>query len=256
MTNEANITSTMFGYAGRYFWGNVGAMDCLQWASHEGADATDRDISLFFAGRQRFLQASRHDSTAISIASGDLRNVIKTVNGLPKDFQRTCKVFVNDFTDYISVRNLLFLCMLCDADGPSPEETAEGVLHLWYSSSITKSQSEFLSQWIDRLVPGLKVPNKDRISGSIDLHGPSTLRFDWPRSAAQLMVDLARASYSLASARESMRKVQAAPTRKDYRERRIASLRPRHRASVQHWLRTGVLLPFGESTERFECPNR
>jgi hypothetical protein len=63
----------------QYLWGNIPALDLLKVAENEGDEAIlQNDVSLLFA------------------ASGDLRNIIKTVVGLPEDYAGNCKVIIND----------------------------------------------------------------------------------------------------------------------------------------------------------------
>jgi hypothetical protein len=63
----------------QYLWGNIPALDLLKVAENEGDEAIlQNDVSLLFA------------------ASGDLRNIIKTVVGLPEDYAGNCKAVIND----------------------------------------------------------------------------------------------------------------------------------------------------------------
>ena len=48
----------------------------------------------------------------IRSASGDLRNVIHTVNGLPEDYKGTLSMVINDFNPQIVCRNYLVLMIL------------------------------------------------------------------------------------------------------------------------------------------------
>ncbi|KAG8898306.1 hypothetical protein FRC01_010954 [Tulasnella sp. 417] len=100
---------------------------------NEGSTAKDQDLSLCFA------------------ASGDLRNIIKTVNGLPQDYRGQLKLVINDFHSQVAIRNVVLLCMLLDQSGPSEELTAEVVLHALYSAKLTTSQASFVQSWIDRI---------------------------------------------------------------------------------------------------------
>jgi len=49
--------------------------------------------------------------------------------------------------------------------------------------------------------------------------------------------------------------VRLAPSRVDYRDRFLVALEPSHRLSFYHYRRTGLVLPFGASSSRFDIRN-
>jgi hypothetical protein len=62
-----------------FLWGNMLALDILNIKDNEGeAETINRDIALLFA------------------ASGDLRNVVKSISGLPETYKGECSVVMND----------------------------------------------------------------------------------------------------------------------------------------------------------------
>jgi hypothetical protein len=76
----------------QYFWGNVSALEILPGALKEGEESISRkDIVLLFA------------------ALGDLRNVVKTVIGMPEAYSGTCSIVINDFNSAITARNAILL---------------------------------------------------------------------------------------------------------------------------------------------------
>ncbi|KAK0445948.1 hypothetical protein EV421DRAFT_1734578 [Armillaria borealis] len=64
--------------------------------------------------------------------SGDLRNVVRTINQLPEDYTGTTEIVLNDFNPIVVCRNLMILSILGTIG--DVEEAAEHALHLWYSA--------------------------------------------------------------------------------------------------------------------------
>jgi hypothetical protein len=103
----------------QYFWGNVPALDLLKAKDYEGEEATmKQDFALLFA------------------ASGDLRNVIKTIVGLPEDYEGNCFVVVNDLNSAIVARNAILLLTALHFE---PEVAAPIMLHLWHSAMLPQA---------------------------------------------------------------------------------------------------------------------
>ena len=115
---------------GEWLWGNQPAMDILNWSNCEGSSQTDYpQLSICFP------------------ASGDLRNTIKTINSLPKDFDGVVNVYVNDNSSKIPFRNFLFLYLLI-TEG---ESSIDMVIQLWYSIAITHDQNKKLTELINAI---------------------------------------------------------------------------------------------------------
>ncbi|KAK0202289.1 hypothetical protein DFS33DRAFT_1434619 [Desarmillaria ectypa] len=104
---------SIFGI-GFNLWGNIAAIDIINASNNEGvADIRNRDLSMAF------------------LASGDFRNVIRTINELPEDYAGTIKIVLNDFNPIVVCRNFIILSILGIVE--DVEEAAEHALHLWYS---------------------------------------------------------------------------------------------------------------------------
>ncbi|KAF2641386.1 hypothetical protein P280DRAFT_517590 [Massarina eburnea CBS 473.64] len=106
---------TPFGVP-QYLWGNVPAIDILNLKDNEKDQGVD--FKLLFA------------------ASGDLRNVIKTIVGLPKDYKGKCTLVINDANFHVASRNILLLLIALSFE---PEVAAPIMIHLWYSALLPKS---------------------------------------------------------------------------------------------------------------------
>ncbi|KAG8880202.1 hypothetical protein FRB98_005286 [Tulasnella sp. 332] len=223
---------------GHYLWGNIFAYDLLNIAANEGSASKNQDFSLCFA------------------ASGDIRNVVKSINNLPSDYKGTCTIVINDMDRYVAIRNLLFLCMLCNTAGPGPEETAEAMVHLFYSAALTEHQSVYLASWMRRLFDRTLPDEAPCVIDAPSLTGTSDVCFFYPRDTMELGKDILESSYSWLQAKKDMTAVRFAEFRIDYQDRRIANLRPRHRVAHIQWKTSGIVLPIGESTHNFNRPNR
>ncbi|KAG8909212.1 hypothetical protein FRC01_007073, partial [Tulasnella sp. 417] len=226
-----------FGKAGNYLWGNMPAADVLNITTNEGSAAKDQDFSLCFA------------------ASGDLRNVIKTVNGLPQDYQGQLTLVINDSNPHVAVRNLLLLRMLLDPEALSEEFTAEVVLHTLYSARLTPSQASFVQAWMNP-IHAMDDGSSDLFDGQLEFGSQCCLGWLYPRKVASLLKLISNASYKTSQAEENRLNVMLSPQRIDYRERYLWTLRPRHRVGFTYWRKTGLLLPIGQPTDAFNTVNR
>jgi hypothetical protein len=89
----------------------------------------------------------------VSVASGDLRNVVRTVNELPSDYSGELTVVLNDREPMIVLRNMLLLMIL----GIMTEEigipqAADLALHFWGSTYIRAEDQIVHGKMIMRLV--------------------------------------------------------------------------------------------------------
>ena len=71
------------------------------------------------------------------LASGDLRNVIHTVNNLPLNYSGKLTILLDDVQPSVAIRNLVLLLLLGDTSDPA--QAAELAVHLWYSAFVTPS---------------------------------------------------------------------------------------------------------------------
>ncbi|GAB1193899.1 hypothetical protein APSETT444_003135 [Aspergillus pseudonomiae] len=90
-SDEEHAPVAMHG-GSKYLWGNVPALDLLQLKNNEG-EAYSQDLSLLLA------------------ASGDLRNLVKTVVSLPNSYRGRVHVDINDRDETVVARNLIFLLL-------------------------------------------------------------------------------------------------------------------------------------------------
>ncbi|KIK70079.1 hypothetical protein GYMLUDRAFT_994125, partial [Collybiopsis luxurians FD-317 M1] len=217
-------------HAPEYLWGNTPAADCLQLEHNEGvAQSIDKDLNLCFA------------------ASGDIRNMIKTVNGLPEDYRGRCKIILNDRSPLVSTRNILILYALL-RDGPTIECAAETAVHLMYSSALCPRNSSELRHCVQNLYGDLMyLPDSPAFRSIIAIRGRGTLSMQqYICALVAQTLPMLRATHSVQETRKAMHSVMLCPERVDYRDRYLFGLEPRDRLSFLRFRESGILLPYGE----------
>ncbi|KAK7445724.1 hypothetical protein VKT23_014719 [Stygiomarasmius scandens] len=210
------------------------AFDVLNLNNNEGLrESVSRDFSLAF------------------IASGDLRNVIRTVNELPEDYQGTINMLINDFNPVVVSRNFLILMilgLLSDID-----EATELALHLWYSVFLPESWNTHVLTILEAV--RFELDRSHRFSFGPNSNLNITFSNDTKGGiVAALMMDVS-GTLTPETAKTALYQVMLAPERVDYRDRYYFQLKPSHRLAVQRWRETGLLHPFGASNAHLNQPN-
>ncbi|KAJ7663898.1 hypothetical protein DFH06DRAFT_1393758, partial [Mycena polygramma] len=223
---------TFFGTFGNYLWGNVPAINCLQLGRNEGHRAASMDLKFCFA------------------ASGDIRNLIMTVNDLPDNYKGKCDVLCNDLNSIVVNRNLVILFVLLNA-GADVAEAAELAVHLMYSAALTPAMADYVRQCTETIYA-----THGAQSGAWDTRGVGKIRSLQWKSDIQLALKMFRSTYELPDALKSMRSVMWSPERVDYRDRYLFTLEPGHRIAFSRFRATGVLVPFTVDVRHFTQPNR
>lgn len=70
-------------------------------------------------------------------ASGDLRNLVRTINSIPRDYSGTITVVLNDRDPFVTLRNILIMRILGTVTDKS--RAVDMALHLWYSAFLPNS---------------------------------------------------------------------------------------------------------------------
>ncbi|KAI5892475.1 uncharacterized protein SCHCODRAFT_02292327 [Schizophyllum commune H4-8] len=233
----AGPSHSLFGSTGQYLWGNVPAIDCMGAVMQEGAAVSCRDLNICFA------------------ASGDIRNLVSTVNGLPDDYSGTCRILINDSSPCVTTRNLLILYALLRAGRPI-EDAAESALHLWYSAILRPSDAAEMYLCAQRIYGDIQLQADNfEIQSVYDLRGDGKLYAKQPLDdmvSIRMLISTHGAEEALASMHDTM----LHPSRIDYRDRFLASLQPSHRTAWARNKRIGVLASFADDTSDFTEPNR
>lgn len=204
-----------------------------------------------------------------SEASGDLRNIVKTISQLPETFAERLGVTLNDREFHVVARNAILLLFSltaleeATAKNPSNRNGAVSLIHLWYSASLT---SDIISVIVSRVKP-LFVDVCDKISAKAPgaivektwffSHGRSLSlalkKEDWFRLEALCDVP---SDLTWQKAQDIRTAVTLAPDRRDFRDRwYFKDVTPSVRVSKQKFREDGLLLPFGHSRFGFDIPN-
>ncbi|KAJ3893192.1 hypothetical protein GG344DRAFT_75265 [Lentinula edodes] len=251
-----NTPQSHFGthWAPEYLWGNTPAANCLQLDHNEGVlESVEKDFNLCFA------------------ASGDIRNLVMTVNGLPDNYRGHCKILLNDRSDIVTTRNILILYTLLRHGHPL-ELAAETAVHFMYSAALRSSDSSELFHCIKTVYGDvLSVYQSPMFRSFITRMSPNDMRkksfvirgagsLSIAQSAVKLFGEplaMLRATHTLKDSRKAMHDVMLSPQRVDYRDRYLSGLQPSHRLSFLRFRESGVLLPFADVVlETFQHPNR
>lgn len=127
---------------------------------------------------------------------------------------------------------------------------ADIALHFWYSAFIPGEHhfqtSVVLGSFLQRVREN-KFP--------IPLGRRSTLSTIFPGDVAKYFLHFISSSFSIGDIQNEYDRVRTAPSRRDYRDRMYASLKPSHRVAFQQFRRFGIVLPFGALNAHFNCPN-
>ncbi|KAJ7609039.1 hypothetical protein FB45DRAFT_945186 [Roridomyces roridus] len=219
------------------FWGDLPAMDCLQLPTNEGSDYLRPigDLKLCFA------------------ASGDIRNLIRTINSLPADYSGYCDVLLNETNPVLVNRNLVLLFILLSS-GPSLEEAAEIATHLMYSAALPGGGAEYVKRCVTFIYRDCDADLS--FQRCLDTRGEGKVYSVQPSTGTKRLLEMTHSTYPLSSALKSMKDTTMAPDQLDSNEKYFSSLKPAHRMSFQRYRETGILAPFSMTTVNFTQPNR
>ncbi|KAM5479540.1 hypothetical protein McanCB56680_005468 [Microsporum canis] len=226
--------------APKFLWGNVPAFDVLRLGSNEG-DEYREDLRILFA------------------ASGDLRNVIKTIAQLPSSYGRSLEITINDRDFDIVARNVTLLLIALVVE--DVDEAVDHIIHLWYSALVREADVDLLHQRISPLIESICGKIKDKapksLLGKTWTFGKCSLRIVLEKSSWDRLLAFIAAPIALTAerAREIRAAITLAESRKDYRDRYMYCLSPAHRIAFNKFREDGLLLPFGSTRQEFRVPN-
>ncbi|KAK0209659.1 hypothetical protein IW262DRAFT_1416458 [Armillaria fumosa] len=213
-------------------WGDIQAIDIINAKHNEGMEnIRNRDLSTAF------------------IASGDLRNAVRTVNELPEDYSGSIKIVLNDHNPMVVCRNLMILSILGIIS--DIEEGAEHALHLWYSVFQPMS-------YLTRILPHICESDAlTKLNGTPAHLTPSTtLCTTLSSDTVKFFLYQLRSPLDPAFASTSLNSIMNAPERVDFRERYYEAISPSHRVAFERWRYFGLVLPFGATNAHMAIPNK
>ncbi|KAF5723855.1 hypothetical protein FMUND_1463 [Fusarium mundagurra] len=224
----------------KYLLGNVPALDVLRLDANEG-ESYEGHLRLLFA------------------ASGDLRNVIKTIAQIPPTYDQPIDIVINDRDIDIAARNVILLLIALTVD--DQDEAVDCMIHVWYSAFIRKSHVDILKQRIRPFIQSAcdKIKNKS---------GMTVFRRTWTFRKRTLRLILEKTAWdkllcftdvpgdlTIDKAREIRQAVTVARSRIDYRDRTFLFQSPPHRVAKQRYYQDGLLLRFGAQRSEYCEPN-
>lgn len=230
----------MFGKK-KYLWGNMPALDILQLQNNESETyAVFHNFNILFA------------------ASGDLRNAIKTVVGLPKGYRGECVAVLNDVDFVIVARNIIMLLIAIYFES---EVAVPMIIHLWYSALLPSCMMEAIQSNILPMIDDVCQKIKNKPNGALQA---KTFEIDGRKLCITLKKDdwiclaqFCQIPHGLTAelAQRMRRRITLAPERVDYRDRAMLNMPAGVRQGEMYFRHTGVLLPYGCSTRDFDTPN-
>lgn len=244
----------------KYLWGNVPAFDVLQLGSNEGNDYGEQ-LRILFAGVYLFTFpfGSQTDESCHTIASGDFRNVVKTIALLPKSYNQPVGITMNDLDLDIVARNVIMLLIALTVD--NIDEAADCIIHIWYSALIRKSDLDILQQRVRPLIEDVCEKIKSKLPSAILAKtwtfGQRSMRLVLKRSSWDNMLFYMSIPEGLTVQRANQIRIAVtlAESRKDYRDRHLLLQSRSHRIAKNRYWADGLLLPFGSPRYEFKEPN-
>lgn len=186
---------------------------------------------------------------------GSLMHLVKTVNGLPREFRGQCDILVNHVDAVMINRHLITLYVLLHS-GRDVEESAELATHLMYSAFLTPPCAEYLNKCIEDIYGVGPREGDMSFYSSLETRGLGKLHTMQTTMGIKRPVEMATSTYGLTKARRSFHEALLHLSRIDDRERFLLKLRPTHRLALTRFWETGVLAPFFLNTSSFNQPNR
>ncbi|KAF2026715.1 hypothetical protein EK21DRAFT_103059 [Setomelanomma holmii] len=187
----------------KFLWGNMPALEILQIQKNEGVKDDQRNYNLLFA------------------ATGDLRNLITTVIGIPDEHKGLCIAVLNDKEFVIVVRNAIMLLVALYFDA---ETAVPMMIHLWYSALLPIAMVSALRLDILPMIEDVCDKTKDKPEDSLQ---PKTFAInnrslrlvlkkqEWVELSKYVQVP---ADVTAKAADSMRRRVMLAPERVDYRD--------------------------------------
>lgn len=192
----------------------------------------------------------------MSAASGDLRNVIKTINDLPQTYTSSISVTINDRDERIVLRNLTMLLLLLHDDEKCAADT---IIHLWYSARLKSAHMDLVRKYVQAFIDDVVCKSKEGEAGkryrkTIEL-GQGTIRLEFKKEDWHLLSDILSREHNSQETESHRRRITL--TGKDNIDCRLFTIRDQshRRLSKLQYRERGLPLPFGEADTAFTSVN-
>jgi hypothetical protein len=224
----------------RQFFGNIPAIDICRLADNEGSQC-DEELNLLFA------------------ASGDLRNVAKTIGSLPAEYKQPFNVVINDLDHYVVARNLIMLLVLLTSE--DEQKAVDSVIHWLYSAFLRQEHLDLITSHAQPIIQPMVEKSKDKDENVLRVKqwniGTCILRVSlkpdqWSKILRYLEVPEGLEFDRATVVRHS---VTHKPERLDFVQRRILPMTGPARVCSEQFREEGILLPFRHFVGDFTVPN-
>ncbi|CCL98321.1 uncharacterized protein FIBRA_00315 [Fibroporia radiculosa] len=213
-------------------WGNMPAIDVLNIRHNE--QKVSEDMAIAF------------------IASGDLRDVVRTINEMPHDYPGELTVVLNDVNPMVVARNLALLLVLGMAE--NKRQAADIAVHLWYSAFLPHMYQLQLQLIIRDILESVDADG----SLKCDLSPKSRIEGRPGRGTVGVLISclLSQPLYQVGDAQNELARARLLHARGDRLHREYWPLDPSHRLAFHEFRVYGLLLPFGAANAHLNTPNR
>jgi hypothetical protein len=216
-------------------------------------------IDILEVKKNEYLDAKCRNFNIMCAASGDLRNVVKTIGGLPDGYAGKCSILMNDNDFDIVARNviLLMIALYFDTDDAVP-----AMIHLWYSARLPAAMMKGIQEMLLPLIDDVcsKIVNKPDnvpLGKTFKIEAGQSIRIvltksDWFRFKGYFSLPT---NHTPEKAEELRIKAVYDPTRHDYHHKGLYTYWPALRMSMHRFRTDGLLLPYRTSRKAFDTWN-
>ncbi|KAK0257347.1 hypothetical protein LTR29_005146 [Friedmanniomyces endolithicus] len=157
----------------------------------------------------------------------------------------------------VAARNAIML--LVAITEPNKDNAVDCILHVWYSSNIQQKHLELLEAKIRPLVEDVILKIADKAAGSLQRKtwkfGNNTLRLTLVKEQWSALLRYLEVPTGATEAVAPHIGTTLTMARRDNIDRGYLAQLPPHRVCKEKFRASGILLPFGESSEAFDVPN-
>ena len=189
-------------------------------------------------------------------ACGDVKNVIKSIVGIPDSYDGTVMCIINDKDQLIVARNVVLL--LTSLVFP-PVIAAEIMLHIWYSARLKPKMLQDVKDRVRPLiVQALKKfeqKNDNTLLSETWTFGSRALSRSLYKHQWESTLRLLDAKHPVSNSEAHKQYVMLNATGMDVLEHCLSEMSPSRRVCTVKRRESGMFLPFGSCMEEYTCPN-
>jgi hypothetical protein len=185
--------------------------------------------------------------------------VIKTFAALPKSYNGTLTVTINDHDPLVVARNIIICVLAVSID--DADLASECITHVWYSAFRRQVDLDLLHTHVLPLAKEVCLKIADKSLASLQAKTwrvrKCSLRLIMSKQAWQLLLACLRVRPELTPSQAQTLRLAAIDKPEGQDSRDLDTLRrlPVHRISRQRFRDDGMALPFGHSRKTFVIPN-